>query len=85
MSEQSPFAAREIPADIQNVFDRISQAPAEARTPAALEAAAHLLEFAAYELARSEEAQHVARLILMAADMERTAHSLSQKSGEPDR
>ncbi|MEO0389832.1 MAG: hypothetical protein AAF218_02715 [Pseudomonadota bacterium] len=77
MTERPVFPERDIPQDIASVLQRLHEMPAEHRTPAALEAAAHLLEFAAYELARSEEAQHVARLILMAADMERTAASLS--------
>ncbi|MEM8576751.1 MAG: hypothetical protein AAGF60_02775 [Pseudomonadota bacterium] len=79
MSEPSQFPTRDIPSDVRAVLDRMSQLPVEDRTPTALAAAAHLMEFAAYELARSEEAQHVARLILMAADMERTAQSLSRK------
>lgn len=76
MNKLPLFDDRDLPADVHAVLNRLNAMPAPDRMAAALAAAAPLLEFAAYELARSEEAQQVARLILMAADMERTAASL---------
>ncbi|MEL7097863.1 MAG: hypothetical protein AAGM84_03450 [Pseudomonadota bacterium] len=80
MTDLPLFDQREFPPDIRAVLARLTQMPANERTAAALKAAAPLLEFAAYELARSEQAKQVARLILMAADMERTAASLAQQA-----
>lgn len=80
MNDLPLFDNRDLPADVHALLLRLNAMPASERTAAALAAAAPLLEFAAYELARSEEAQQVARLILMAADMERTAASLSSQT-----
>jgi len=81
MNDLPLFDQRDLPADVRAVLARLSDMPADDRTTAALTAAAPLLEFAAYELARSEQAKQVARLILMAADMERTAASLFSDAG----
>lgn len=49
----------------------LDQRPVEDRAPNALKAAAELVEYAAYELARSGTSSDVAALILLAADLER--------------
>lgn len=61
---------------INALIDQLNTFPADQRTGSALIAAARVLEYAAYEMAQSDEARHVARLILLAADMERTAGEL---------
>ncbi|MFL4471419.1 hypothetical protein ACERZ8_16620 [Tateyamaria armeniaca] len=61
---------------IQSLIDHLNDMPRAFRTSAALAAASEVLEYAAYELARMEEPRHVARLILLAADLERTAAEL---------
>ena len=80
MTDLDLFDHRDLPCDVRAVLDRLTKMPTDERTAAALAAAACLLEFAAYELAQSEDAQRVGRLILMAADMERTAMSLSEQA-----
>ncbi|MEM8693169.1 MAG: hypothetical protein AAGG57_14950 [Pseudomonadota bacterium] len=62
--------------DVQAVLARLDNLPNEERTKEALRVAARFLEYAAYEMAQSDEARHVARLILLAAEMERTSDEL---------
>ncbi|WP_299614328.1 hypothetical protein [uncultured Tateyamaria sp.] len=67
-------------AQVQGLLRELDDLPQEGKTSAALAVAASLLEYAAYEMAQSDEARQVARLILLAADMERTAQELRNKS-----
>ncbi|MEX0367478.1 MAG: hypothetical protein AB3N22_15500 [Ruegeria sp.] len=68
---------------VQLLLHRLDTLPQEDKTSAALAATASLLEYAAYEMAQTDEARQVARLILLAADMERTAGELREKSLKP--
>lgn len=72
---QSPVLA----ALVQELLKELDDLPQNAKTSAALAVASSLLEYAAYEMAQTDEAQQVARLILLAADMERTAQDLREK------
>lgn len=65
---------------VQRLLQRLDMLPQEDKTSAALAATASLLEYAAYEMAQSDAARQVARLILLAADMERTAVELREKA-----
>ncbi|WP_147104345.1 hypothetical protein [Tateyamaria sp. syn59] len=62
---------------VQRLLQELDAMPQAVRASAALAITASLLEYAAYEMAQSDEARQVARLILLAADMERTAQDLS--------
>lgn len=73
---QSPQLAGQV----QMLLEELDSLPQNQKTSAALAVTASLLEYAAYEMAQSDEARQVARLILLAADMERTAKELQQKS-----
>ena len=61
---------------VQRLLQELDALPQGDKTSAALAVTASLLEYAAYEMAQSDEARQVARLILLAADMERTAKEL---------
>lgn len=65
---------------LRSLFDHLADLPEDVRTNAALAAASEVLEFAAYELAKSDDARHVSRLILLAADLERTSVQLRSKA-----
>ncbi|WP_299041343.1 hypothetical protein [uncultured Tateyamaria sp.] len=67
-------------ARVQTLLEELDGLPQQDKTSAALAVTASLLEYAAYEMAQSDEARHVARLILLAADMERTATELRSKA-----
>ncbi|WP_299602860.1 hypothetical protein [uncultured Tateyamaria sp.] len=64
---------------VQSLLRELDDLPQEGRTSAVLAVTAHLLEYAAFEVAQSDEARQVARLIVLAADMERTALQLQGK------
>lgn len=64
---------------VQNLLRELDDLPQEGRTSAVLAVTARFLEYAAYEVAQSDEARNVARLIVLAADMERTALQLKGK------
>ncbi len=66
-------------ADVRAVLDRLDDLKPCERTGEALRVAARFLEYAAYEMAQSDEARHVARLILLAAEMERTSDELKSR------
>ncbi|APX11239.1 hypothetical protein [Tateyamaria omphalii] len=70
---------------VQQLLQELDAMPQTDRSSAALAITASLLEYAAYEMAQSDEARQVARLILLAADMESTARDLrgTPKSSEP--
>jgi len=70
-------------AQVQVLLRMLDDLPPHARTSTALAAASSLIEYAAYEMAQSDEARHVARLILLAADMERTADELRARGSSP--
>ena len=70
---------------VQRLLQDLDALPQADRTSAALAITASLLEYAAYEMAQSDEARQVARLILLAADMERTAQDLRSRSQTPER
>lgn len=61
---------------VQTLLRELDDLPQDGRTGAVLAVTARLLEYAAYEVAQSDEARDVARLIILAADMERTALQL---------
>lgn len=65
---------------VQRLLQQLDLLPQEDKTSAALAVTASLLEYAAYEMAQSDEARQVARLILLAADMERTAIELRDRA-----
>ncbi|MEL7212573.1 MAG: hypothetical protein AAGK92_07925 [Pseudomonadota bacterium] len=50
--------------------------PVDTRVPEALKAASELVEYAAYEMARTGKSSDVATLILLAADLERRGVAL---------
>ena len=58
------------------IMDTLDRLPLAERAPAALIAAAQLVEYAAYEVAQTERSRSVARMILLAVDIERTASDL---------
>ncbi len=60
------------------IFDQLDSIPIENRISEALIISAQFLEYSAYEMAQSEEPKQVARLILMAADIERTARCMGE-------
>lgn len=66
--------------NVQRLLQQLDLLPQEDKTSAALAVTASLLEYAAYEMAQSDEARQVARLILLAADMERTAIELRDRA-----
>lgn len=70
---------------VQMLLQELDGLPQNDKTSAALAVTASLLEYAAYEMAQSDEARQVARLILLAADMERTAAELRSKSTNEQR
>ncbi|WP_299731139.1 hypothetical protein [uncultured Tateyamaria sp.] len=79
MSPNSPARDAFLEGRIQSVIDHLNDMPLDVRTPAALATAAEVLEYAAYELAQTDRPRHVARLILLAADLERTAAELRRR------
>lgn len=76
MSDEHPPQSPFLEGRLQSLLDHMSDLPEDQRTSCALAAAALVLEYAAYELARTETPKHVARLILLSADLERTAAEL---------
>ncbi|WP_299693479.1 hypothetical protein [uncultured Tateyamaria sp.] len=56
---------------IAALLEDLNALPAAARPGVALAIAAAMAEYAAYESAQTDEARQVARLILVAADLER--------------
>ena len=68
-------------AQVQRLLQELDTLPQGDKTSAALAITASLLEYAAYEMAQSDEARQVARLILLAADMDRTAKALQSNAG----
>ncbi|WP_152613028.1 hypothetical protein [Tateyamaria sp. ANG-S1] len=69
---------------VQRLLQELDALPQQEKTSAALAITAGLLEYAAYEMAQSDEARQVARLILLAADMERTAEDLRGEATRAD-
>lgn len=79
MSADAPPRDPFLEGRIQSILDHLSDLPLSVRTAAALATAAEVLEYAAFELAQTERPRHVARLIMLAADLERTAVELRRK------
>ena len=61
--------------NIAKLIERLEALPRPERVAFALRASSKLLEFTAFELAQSEDADRVAELIVLAAEMERTART----------
>ncbi|MEL7133539.1 MAG: hypothetical protein AAGK77_14130 [Pseudomonadota bacterium] len=80
MIERSIARTPMLDARVQALLQELDALPRHDKVSAALAVTANLLEYAAYEMAQSDEARQVARLILLAADMERTAVELRAKS-----
>ena len=59
--------------DAGRLIDALNAMPAEMRTALALQVTAEFLEFTAYEMAQTDDARQVARLIMLSADLERAA------------
>jgi len=71
------------PAGVAKEFKALTEAlerlPQAARPAAGLRAIAQLLEFVAYDMAQSEGARQIARLILLAVELERSAEDLEPR------
>ena len=65
-------------ASVQSLLARLRQTTGRAAVIECLEAAAVLVEHAAYEIARGEDPEQVARLILTASDLERIANRYAE-------
>lgn len=74
---------RQFSGQVQVLLQMLDDLPSYARTPTALAVTASLLEYAAYEVAQSEEAKAVARMIVLAADMERASAELRARTDGP--